>query len=359
MADKVNITTFSAFLLHLHPRKVHPETLRFGLSFGLGGMAVTLVGTLFLSGILQLISYQPQTVNAYRSILQMYGAGEVSGFVRNIHHWSGNLLVIVVFFHMMRVFLTGALTEERRFNWLVGIVLFLSILFSNFTGYLLPWDQLAYWAVTIFTSMASYIPFIGQALVEILRGGTEVGQATLSIFFAIHVSILPVIVVLFSAWHFWLIRKAGGLIITSDAAPKPAKITTLPHLISREVVVGFGLLALIMVFSALVDAPLDVEANPGESPNPAKAAWYFLGFQELLLHLHPLFAICIVPLCLLSGGAAIVYLKNTALPGGVWFGGRNRGRYMAFWSVLLGVLLVSLLVAVDDFFLTGVATVEK
>jgi len=353
----VNRTTLSAFLLHLHPRKVHTETLRFTLSFGLGGMAATLLGLLFVSGILQLLSYSPQIENAYLSVQLMYGEGEVAGFIRNIHHWAGNVLVVVAFLHMLRVYLTGALTDGRRLNWLIGIVLFCTLLFANFTGYLLPWDQLAYWAVTIFTSMVSYIPIVGEQMSTMLRGGAEVGGETLAIFFAIHVGILPVIILLFSIYHFWLIRKAGGLIRQQSESSQTSLVYSNPHLISKELGVGFALIALVLLFSALVDAPLDLQANPGESPNPAKAAWYFLGLQELLLHLHPVFAICVVPALLISGLIGVAYAKGITLPGGSWFGGRSRGKKAAIWSTLMGALVVLVFVVADDFFINGHAGV--
>jgi quinol-cytochrome oxidoreductase complex cytochrome b subunit len=353
----VNRTTLSAFLLHLHPRKVHSETLRFTLSFGLGGMAATLLGLLFVSGILQLLSYSPQIDNAYLSVQLMYGEGEVAGYIRNIHHWSGNVLVVVAFLHMLRVYLTGALTDGRRFNWLIGIVLFCTILFANFTGYLLPWDQLAYWAVTIFTSMVSYIPIVGEQMSTMLRGGAEVGGETLAIFFAIHVGILPVIIFLFSIYHFWLIRKAGGLIRQQSESAQATLLPSNPHLISKELGVGFALIALVLLFSALVDAPLDLQANPGESPNPAKAAWYFLGLQELLLHLHPVFAICVVPGLLILGLIGVAYAKDVTLSGGIWFGGRSRGKKAAIWSTLMGGLVVLVFVLADNFFINGHAGV--
>lgn len=353
MPANVKRTTLSAFLLHLHPRKVHEETLRFTLSYGLGGMAATLLGLLFVSGILQLLSYSPQIENAYLSVQRMYGEGEVAGFIRNIHHWSGNALVVVAFLHMLRVYLTGALTGGRRFNWLIGIVLFCSLLFANFTGYLLPWDQLAYWAVTIFTSMVSYVPVVGEQMSTLLRGGAEVGNETLAIFFAIHVGFLPVIILLFAIYHFWLIRKSGGLIRRQGENSQSQLIPSNPHLITKELGTGFILIAVVLLFSALVDAPLDMHANPGESPNPAKAAWYFLGLQELLLHLHPVFAICVVPTLLLLGLIGIAYAKDVSLSGGVWFGGRRRGLEAALWSTFMGAFVVVVFVVADDFFING------
>lgn len=342
---------FSAFISHLHPRTIPADTLRYRLSFGLGGMAATLLALLFLTGILQLLSYTPKIEAAYNSILQMYGSGNPAGFIRNCHYWAGNLLVIVAFLHLLRVFLTGALTGARRYNWLVGVALFVLVLFANFTGYLMPWDQLAYWAVTIFTSMLSYVPGAGDSLTSLLRGGKEVGAETLSTFYALHIGLIPALLVLLIFYHFWLVRKAGGLIrMVGDMRESPGRLPAIPHLLAREAAVGFSLLAVVLFFAALIDAPLADEANPGQSPNPAKAAWYFMGLQELLLHLHPSFAICVVPLLMLLSVLVLPFIANGVLPGAVWFGGR-RGAWIAAASTLVGVGASVLAVLIDNMFL--------
>ena len=341
---------FASFILHLHPRTVPAETLRFSLSLGLGGMAALLSAPLIGTGILQLLSYSPRIDEAYLSIQKMYDRGNPAGFIRNIHYWSGNLLVIVAFLHLLRVFLTGALDGVRSFNWILGTLLFVLVLLANFTGYLMPWDQLAYWAVTIFTSMVSYVPFVGEHLMNLLRGGLEVGPATLANFFALHAGIIPIIMLLLMIWHFWLIRKAGGLVRRSE--PDPAlveRLPTVPYLIRRETAVGLGLMALLFLFCALVDAPLGEMANPGQSPNPAKAAWYFLGLQELLMHLHPVFAVCVVPLLILISFISLPFLKDAVLPQGHWFGGKGGAR-TALWTSAAGAAVIAVGVIADNHF---------
>ena len=312
---------FTAFFLHLHPRTVPRETIRFTLSFGLGGMAATLFLVMVGSGLLQLLQYSPNPDAAYLSIERMYAPGVFGGFIRNIHYWAGNLLVVVTALHLLRVFFTGAWSGKRRINWILGIFIILLVLFANFTGYLLPWDQLAYWAVTIFTNMAASIPVIGDWLVLTLRGGSEVGSATLSIFFALHISVLPSLLAVLLVCHFWLIRKAGGLVLGKDRSLD--RVSVNPHLIVKEIATALILLAILAIFSALIDAPLSEPANPGESPNPAKAAWYFMGLQELLLHFHPSFAIFIIPSLMLAGLFALPFVNKASLPEGLWFGGRK------------------------------------
>ncbi len=343
-----NKSLFTGFFLHLHPRTIPGETLRVQLSFGLGGMAAILFATMLLTGVLQVVSYSSHSNSAYQSIQQMYDEGSIGGFIRNIHFWGGNLLVVVTFLHLLRVYLTGAIDQTRRFNWITGVFIFILVLSANFTGYLLPWDQLAYWAVTIFTNMISYIPVVGDWLGETLRGGTEVGSATLANFFAIHVAILPSLLLVLLILHFWLVRKAGGLVQAETARSSEAvRVAAVPNLIQREAAVGLGLLAVLFIFAAFFDAPLADQANPGQSPNPAKAAWYFMGLQELLLHLHPVTAICIVPAMIIIGLVLLPFWQKAALSPGRWCGGK-RGMLLALWSFIGGFLGALLIVVIDD-----------
>ncbi len=316
-------------------------------------MAATLFCVMVVSGLLQLLSYSPKPESAYSSIQVLYKVGEMGGFIRNIHFWGGNLLVILSFLHLLRVFLTGALDQKRRANWLIGICLFILLLFTNFTGYLLPWDQLAYWAVTIFTNMLSYVPVVGEQLALVFRGGNEVGASTLHIFFGLHVGLIPISLFVLLIFHFWQVRKAGGLIRQKEE--RENRILVAPHLISREIATASVLIALLFTFASLVDAPLAEPANFGQSPNPAKAAWYFMGLQELLLHLHPTVAICIIPALMLLGFGAIPYIKGTTLPAGIWFGG-HRGKRLALIVFLLTSLLTFVVVIIDEQLLHGASS---
>jgi quinol-cytochrome oxidoreductase complex cytochrome b subunit len=338
----------SDFLIHIHPRTVPVETLRFSLSFGLGGAAVALLCVLFVSGLCQLLMYSPAIDSAYHSIELMYSETPLAGWFRNIHFWAGNLLVIVAVLHMGRVFFTGALSGGRHLNWIIGLMLLFLVLFANFSGYLLPWDQLAYWAVTIFTGMFAYVPFFGTWLMQLLRGGNEVGAFTLANFYAIHVGIIPFFFVVFSVWHFWLVRKAGGLVTAASGVKNDnSRAVVVPDLVSREAAAGLGLVAILLLFASFVDAPLAEPANPAMSPNPAKAAWYFLGLQELLMHLHPVIVICVIPLFCLAALVYLPYGRYTVLPGGIWFGGRGGGKKFA-GGLATGAGTTFFLVFVDD-----------
>ncbi|MBW1840599.1 MAG: cytochrome b N-terminal domain-containing protein, partial [Deltaproteobacteria bacterium] len=149
---------FNTLVLHFRPRTVDERTLRLTLSWGLGGMAAVLILLLIGTGVLLKFVYEPFPDRAYESILYLQQDVLFGGLIRNIHHWSGNGLLIVVFLHFLRVFFTGAFHPPRQFNWIIGLGLFATVLLSNFTGYLMPWDQLAFWAVTISTGALDYIP---------------------------------------------------------------------------------------------------------------------------------------------------------------------------------------------------------
>ena len=253
---------------------------------------------------------------------------------------------------MLRVFFTGAFHPPRQFSWIIGLGLFGLVLTANFTGYLLPYDQLAYWAVTVSTGMLEYIPAIGHRLQEIIQGGHEIGPATLSIFFAIHTAVVPLGLIILMAFHFWRIRKAGGLVIPRASGEvieeKSVRVTTLPHLLLREFVVALMLIAVVMVVSVSFDVPLGDSANPGLSPNPTKAPWYFSGLQELLLHLHPLFSVFIIPLVLFIALIGIPYLKYDTNTEGVWFAS-VKGRRMAMIAGLIAIVAAPLGILTDEY----------
>ncbi|MCB0753705.1 MAG: cytochrome b N-terminal domain-containing protein, partial [Ignavibacteriae bacterium] len=155
---------FKSLILHLHPPTINEKVIKFNHTFGLGGMAVVLICIQFITGLLLRFSYEPFPGRAYDSILHLQNNILFGQLIRNLHHWSAVFLIIIVLLHLLRVFFTGAFHDKRQFNWVLGVILFLIIIFSNFTGYLLPWNQLSYWAITVSTSMLEYIPFIGTFL---------------------------------------------------------------------------------------------------------------------------------------------------------------------------------------------------
>jgi quinol-cytochrome oxidoreductase complex cytochrome b subunit len=352
-------------ILHLHPRKVKPFTLRFTLTFGLGGMAALLVVIQVFTGLLLKFHYIPSPEGAYNSVLNINEGLLFGKLAHNIHHWSAVLLLWITFLHMLRVVFTGAYSKPRHATWIFGMILLLLVILSNFTGYLLPWDQLSYWAVTVVTSLLQYIPLEGESLKQSLLGGNEVGGVTLSNFFNLHTGIIPLAIIILMGFHFWRIRKAGGVIVPESNKKEPLA-DTYPNLVVREFVVALVLLAFLLTISVLFDAPLRERANPYFSPNPAKAPWYFMGLQELLIHFHPVFVVVVFPLTILAGSFWLPFLKLTETHSGIWFisdRGRKAGKYAAFAGIIFTVVFIlvseflpdpeTLLPSVPSLILTG------
>ena len=156
-------------------------------------------------------------------MLDLRGSVAFGTFLRNMHRWAAHGMVAVVFLHMCRVFLTGSYKKPREFNWVLGVVLLLLTLFLSFTGYLLPWDQLAFWAITVGTAIAGYAPVVGKEMQFLLLGDANVGQEALLRFYVLHVAVLPAVLTLLIAIHFWRIRKDGGLSRPPEAETQPAR----------------------------------------------------------------------------------------------------------------------------------------
>jgi quinol-cytochrome oxidoreductase complex cytochrome b subunit len=212
------------------------------------------------------------------------------------------------------------------------------VLFSNFTGYLLPWDQLAYWAITVSTNMLDYIPLFGSSLRELILGGSEVGSSTLLIFYNFHTGIFPVFIIVIMAFHFWRVRKAGGVVIPGGTNTGSQMVTTIPHLVAKEFVVALLLIAVILLLSLFFNAPLLDKANPNFSPNPSKAPWYFMGIQEMIIHFHPLIGAVVIPLLMLLFLFLIPYLSYDTDRSGVWFYS-EKGRHTSVLSAVIAAVI--------------------
>jgi quinol-cytochrome oxidoreductase complex cytochrome b subunit len=201
----------NSVLYHLHPVKVKRHAVKVSYTLCLGGLSFFLFIMLTVTGIFLMFFYRPTAVNAWNDIQTLHTTVTFGLLVRNMHRWAAHLMVISVFLHMARVFYHGAYKPPREFNWVIGIILLLLTLLLSFTGYLLPWDQLALWAVTVGTNMMGYTPVFGTQVKFVLLGGQEIGTDTLLRWYVLHVLMLPFVIVIFMAIHFWRVRKDGGL----------------------------------------------------------------------------------------------------------------------------------------------------
>jgi len=388
----------SNFLLHWFPAKTYKPSLDWTYSFWLGTASAALFFLLTLSGLPLLLLYIPSVERAYASIKDVEYVVTFGSWIRSVHRFSAHLMVVAVVLHMARVFLTGAYKngtgrgQHREWNWVLGVVLLLATLFLSFTGYLLPWDQLAYWAVTVGTNIAASIPWVGPALRELMIGGRTIEQPTLIRFYALHVFVLPALVAALFAYHMWRVRRDGGLagadrdaLLAEKAEVPPGssktytllgvargtaptlRATTLeaphrtvnavPDLVRRAAIVTIGCIALISMMAVMLRSPLEGAADPMITPNPAKAPWYFLWLQEIVtdttVHLGPVtingafLGGVILPGILLTLLTLWPWLdRSPASAAGVWFARERRVQNTVF---LVLVLLVLALTVVGTF----------
>ncbi len=376
---------FGNVFLHLHAARVHRWSLRWATTWGLGIMALSAFLITLLTGVLLMFYYKPYPEVAYESIKNIHFVVPTGRLMRNIHRWAAHVMVIAVLAHMARVFFTAAYRRPREFNWLVGIGLLVTTLGLSFSGYLLPWDQLAYWAITIGANIAQSPREITDALnvtasfdpgglqKVLLLGSDEVGEEALIRFYLFHVMLLPLILVALLAVHFWRVRKDGGLARPADAdarlgPPHPATypvfteapqktyhlaavvrgqtpavgrgpegtLPAMPHLLYGELALFMLTTGICLVLSVLLNAPLKELANPAVPENPAKAPWYFLGLQELVAHSAFMGGIGI-PMIVLVGLGLIPYLDREEQGTGEWFGGPGGGSLVA-QAAIFGLL---------------------
>jgi quinol-cytochrome oxidoreductase complex cytochrome b subunit len=192
----------NSVLYHLHPVKVKRHAVKVSYTLCLGGLSFFLFILLTVTGIFLMFFYRPTAAQAWDDIYTLQTSVTFGLLVRNMHRWAA---------HMARVFYHGAYKPPREFNWVIGVVLLLLTLLLSFTGYLLPWDQLALWAVTVGTNMMGYTPVFGDQVRFVLLGGVEIGTDTLLRWYVLHVLMLPFVIVIFMAIHFWRVRKDGGI----------------------------------------------------------------------------------------------------------------------------------------------------
>lgn len=216
--------------LHLFATKVRKRMVQFSATWYLGTLTLGTFLILVITGILLMLYYHPSVPQAYADMKDLQFVVSSGLFLRNLHRWSAQLMVFLVFAHMFKVFYRGAYRAPREFNWVIGIVLLIITLLLSYTGYLLPWDQLAFWAITVGSNLSSAVPLMGNKIHFLLLGGNQVNANALLRFYVLHCVILPLAAILFIAVHFWRIRKDGGLYVQqSEPKPQaPAETVTAP-----------------------------------------------------------------------------------------------------------------------------------
>ena len=206
-----SLVMLNSLFLHIHPVTVKRHSLKVTYTWGLGVITTVLFLILSITGIWLMFFYVPSVERAYTDIQNLETTVTFGALWRTTHRWAAHLMVVTVFLHMCRVFYTGGYKNPREFNWVIGVVLWVVTLLLSFTGYLLPWDQLAYWAIAVSTNIVGSFPLVGEELRLILLGAAEAGPEALIRFYTLHIAVLPVVMTLLIGIHFWRIRKDGGL----------------------------------------------------------------------------------------------------------------------------------------------------
>ena len=270
----------------------------------LGSATLTVFMVQVVTGIVLAMYYSPSPDHAYDSIKYLERAVISGATLRGIHHWAASAMVVLVLAHMMRVFVMGAYKYPREINWVLGVGLLFVVLGFSFTGYLLPWDQKAYWATQVGTNIAGTTPMVGPMIVKLLRGGSQLGAATLARFFAMHVLLLPALLVTIVLLHVALVIRQGiaprTAVLDTDAPPrttdpeypeyyrtryaqsKGAGVPFWPNIISKDIVVGVVVVATLVVLARATGAGLESPADPSDSSYVPRPEWYFLPFFQLL-----------------------------------------------------------------------------
>ena len=286
------ITT--SFVAHLRPRYYQQASTWFTHTFRLGWFTTFFFVVEVITGVVLMVYYIPFPDQAYGSILEIESNVFFGELLRDLHRIGAEGMVLFSWLHLLRTYFTGSYKGPRSFTWLTGVILLMITLWLSFSGYLLPWDQLAYWAVTVGSSITESAPLAGPAINLIFRGAPDIGAGGLLRFYLQHVILFPLLAILFISIHYYKVAREHSIslpaVIEEGNLPKEEKkkhtrrIDLIPDLLTHELfLVSLGTFALLaLAYFELVDVPLETHANPQQTPLDTKAPWYFWFLQGML-----------------------------------------------------------------------------
>ncbi len=319
-----------------------PEHAHRNPMFSLGSLTVVLFIVQAVTGMLLAFYYEPSPEGAYQSTDFIQYELPLGWLIRGVHHWGASFMVVVVILHMLRVYLYGAYKRPRELTWLIGIVMLLIVVSFGFTGYLLPWDQKAFWATKVGTNIAGTVPLIGDWLMRFMRGGTEMGQATVTRFYAVHMLLLPMTLVLLVAVHLALMRRNK---LAPPLRPRNGPEKTVPFYpdqLLKEAVLALGVIVALGFLASIFPAPLEVAADPTDTSYVPKPDWYFLFFFKLLGFFPGRFeavATVLIPM-FFFGSLALIPFIDTSPERRPW---RKPVTTIAFSVYAIGIIALTLL----------------
>jgi len=285
----------NAFFAHIRPRYYEKSSTKFTHTFGLGFMSALTFVVEGITGVILMVFYIPSQDQAYQSMIKIITQVPFGQFMRDLHRIGAELMVLFVGLHMLRVYLTGSYKHPRQFTWVTGVILLVLTLGLSFSGYLLPWDQLAYWAVTIGTSMAKSAPpkeIMGYISNLLMRGGDTIGQNGLLRFYLVHVILFPALATILIAVHYYRVSRLHGISLpaSEEESPDPnvrkaakERIDYLPDILTKELMwIAIAVFAMVAFAAFTFNAPLEHHADPFRTPLHTTAPWYFLWLQGML-----------------------------------------------------------------------------
>jgi ubiquinol-cytochrome c reductase cytochrome b subunit len=312
----------TSFLFHIRPRYYEKGSTIFTHTFRLGFFTSFFFFVELFTGLILMIYYTPSPSGAYPSILNLLSNVPYGKMLRDLHRLGAEAMVIFTALHMLRTYLTGSYKKERSFTWLTGVLLLGITLFLSFSGYLLPWDQLSYWAVTIGTSMANNAPLIGKEVNLVLRGAPDIGAGGLLRFYLMHIILLPLAAILVISIHYYKVSREHGISLpasmeegeVSPQVKKEAKqrVDYIPDLLTHELfLTSLGIFLLVLgVMYFYGGAPLEHIANPQQTPLDTEAPWYFWWLQGMLKLGDPTLMGIILPTIMIAVLVGLPYLDR-------------------------------------------------
>lgn len=283
LEERIAYTTVRSFFIKQAYKRLPPHT---GWAHVLGSLALLTFISQFVTGILLLLYYRPTVKEAHESIQYITGEVAFGWLFRQIHAWGATLMMAAVILHMARTFFMGSFKKPRELTWVIGVLIFIITMLFGFTGYLLPWNQLSYWATTVGTEVVGAVPYFGEDLKRVLLGGPAVGQEALSRFFVMHVVMLPWILVILIALHLTLMRVHNLATLEDVGSEKPfppeSGVPFWPVHMAKEACVAAVCFGVLLALSVLSPWEIGEPANPLETPEGIKPEWYFLPTYQLL-----------------------------------------------------------------------------
>lgn len=339
------------FFTHLHPPTIPARQARWRYTLGAGGTAIFLVLVLVVTGALEMFYYTPTPDQAALSVQTISYHVPLGSLVRNLHYWAAQLLMIVMTMHLVRVVLTGAYGPPRRFNYLLGLVLFVLVVLLNFTGYVLRWDQGIQWALVVGTNLLKTIPLVGDTLYGLVVGGTQPGAPTLLRFYAWHIFGLALVMVVLVGWHIFRVRRDGGIAVAPPMQREKPERITRETLVRREVLAMLLTSAVMLLLAWLLPAPIAASMTTINALSPdAQAPWFFLWVQQMLEWGDPFLWGVLAPLVVLVVLALIPYVLPLPAEStlGRWFPRSNRVAQGTLGVLALVVIVLTLMALIPN-----------